>query len=205
MVRSRGVPRRQPEAGGPTLRVLTVNLLFGRADADARGPGPPGRRGRALPAGAHRRRDDAVEAGRAGRRAAARAARAQGRPARLGIYSRFPLGEGPPLAPAYAAQPTALLELPGADAVELICVHASAPALARDGAARWRAELAALPAPGELPRVVAGDFNATLDHAAFRGVLRLGYADAAQQAGKAQTPSWGPPGRTRCSPSTTCW
>jgi endonuclease/exonuclease/phosphatase family metal-dependent hydrolase len=43
--------------------------------------------------------------------------------------------------------------------------------------------------------VLAGDFNATLDHAAFRGVLRLGYADAAQQAGKALTPTWGPPGR----------
>ena len=99
------------------------------------------------------------------------------------------------MAPAYAAQPTALLDLPGADAVELICVHASAPALAPNGAARWRAELAALPAPGELPRVVAGDFNATLDHAAFRGLLRLGYADAAQQAGEALTPTWGPTGK----------
>jgi endonuclease/exonuclease/phosphatase family metal-dependent hydrolase len=43
--------------------------------------------------------------------------------------------------------------------------------------------------------VVAGDFNATLDHAAFRDVLRLGYADAARQAGRALVPTWGLPGR----------
>ena len=47
--------------------------------------------------------------------------------------------------------------------------------------------------PGSwLPRMLAGDFNATLDLAAFRDVLRLGYADAARQAGKALTPTWGP-------------
>ena len=52
-----------------------------------------------------------------------------------------------------------------------------------------------LPPPGERPRVLAGDFNATLDHAVFRDVLRLGYADAALQVGNALTPPWGPPGR----------
>jgi endonuclease/exonuclease/phosphatase family metal-dependent hydrolase len=43
--------------------------------------------------------------------------------------------------------------------------------------------------------VVAGDFNATQDHVVFRDVLRLGYADAAVQAGSALSPTWGPPGR----------
>jgi endonuclease/exonuclease/phosphatase family metal-dependent hydrolase len=43
--------------------------------------------------------------------------------------------------------------------------------------------------------VLAGDFNATLDHALFRSVLRLGYADAALQAGNALAPTWGPAGR----------
>jgi endonuclease/exonuclease/phosphatase family metal-dependent hydrolase len=43
--------------------------------------------------------------------------------------------------------------------------------------------------------VLAGDFNATLDHAAFRDVLRLGYADAGLQTGNALTPTWGPPGK----------
>jgi endonuclease/exonuclease/phosphatase family metal-dependent hydrolase len=43
--------------------------------------------------------------------------------------------------------------------------------------------------------VLAGDFNATLDHAPFRQLLRLGYADAALQAGNALAPTWGPLGR----------
>ena len=111
-----------------------------------------------------------------------------------GIYSRFPLSEGPAVAPVYMAQPTALLKLPGGDAVELVCVHPVTPSLGRGGATQWRADLGVLPPPGELPRVLAGDFNATLDHAVFRDVLRLGYADAGLQAGKALTPTWGPPG-----------
>jgi endonuclease/exonuclease/phosphatase family metal-dependent hydrolase len=93
------------------------------------------------------------------------------------------------------AQPTALLELPNGDTVELVCVHPVTPNLGRGGAGQWRTELAVLPPPGELPRVLAGDFNATLDHAVFRDLLRLGYADAGLQAGKALTPTWGPPGR----------
>jgi endonuclease/exonuclease/phosphatase (EEP) superfamily protein YafD len=40
--------------------------------------------------------------------------------------------------------------------------------------------------------VLAGDFNATLDHAALRGVLRSGYADAAQQDGRGLTWTWRP-------------
>lgn len=52
-----------------------------------------------------------------------------------------------------------------------------------------------LPPPGKLPRIVAGDFNATHDHAVFRRVLRLGYADAALEAGDALTPTWGPAGK----------
>jgi endonuclease/exonuclease/phosphatase family metal-dependent hydrolase len=44
--------------------------------------------------------------------------------------------------------------------------------------------------------VLAGDFNATFDHAAFRGVLDHGYTDAAEQTGRGLTPTWagwGPP------------
>jgi endonuclease/exonuclease/phosphatase family metal-dependent hydrolase len=113
-----------------------------------------------------------------------------------GIYARFPLAEGPAMQPSLMAQPTALLELPDGEEVELVCVHPCAPGVRRwGGPTRWRAELGALPPPGKLPRVLAGDFNATLDHAAFRDVLRLGYADAAQQTGNALTPTWGLPGK----------
>jgi endonuclease/exonuclease/phosphatase family metal-dependent hydrolase len=114
-----------------------------------------------------------------------------------GIYARFPLSEGgPAMQPSGMAQPTALLELPDGETAELVCVHPCPPRVRRWGRpTRWRAELGALPPPGPLPRVLAGDFNATLDHAAFRGVLGLGYADAAQQTGNALAPTWGLLGR----------
>ena len=41
-------------------------------------------------------------------------------------------------------------------------------------------------------RVLAGDFNATLDHAALRAVVRRGYADAAWRAGRALAWTWRP-------------
>ncbi|MEW9548209.1 endonuclease/exonuclease/phosphatase family protein [Nonomuraea sp. NPDC050783] len=39
-------------------------------------------------------------------------------------------------------------------------------------------------------RVLAGDFNASLDHRAFRALLERGYVDAAAQAGKGLVPTW---------------
>jgi len=195
-VRPRGIPRPQPTASGPVLRVLTVNLFHGRGDAEAVVA-------RVLEADAdvlflQELTADAVprlkQAGLADLMPHTRLEPRRGSGG-SGIYSRFPLSAGPRVAPVRAAQPTALLELPGGEAVELVCVHPSAPALRRDGAVRWRAELAVLPPPAGLPRVLAGDFNATIDHAAFRDVLRLGYADAARQAGKALTPTWGLPGK----------
>jgi endonuclease/exonuclease/phosphatase family metal-dependent hydrolase len=38
--------------------------------------------------------------------------------------------------------------------------------------------------------VLAGDFNATLDHAELRRLLDRGYRDAAEQAGVALRPTW---------------
>jgi endonuclease/exonuclease/phosphatase (EEP) superfamily protein YafD len=192
-VRPRGIPRPQPTASGPVLRVLTVNMFHGQGDA-----GTVVARARQVEADVLFLQEltaDAVtrlkQAGLTDLMPHTRLELRKGSGG-SGIYSRFPLSEGPRVVPVRAAHPTALLELPSGEAVELICVHTSAPALRRDGADRWRAELAALPHPGRLPRVLAGDFNATLDLAAFRDVLRLGYADAARQAGKALTPTWGP-------------
>ena len=197
LVRSRGVPRRQPEAGGPTLRVLTTNLLVGRADSEA--VVARVRQGdldvlfvQELTIGAETR---LKQAGLEDLLPYAQIEHKDGGPRGSGIYARFPLSEGPPLPSTFAAQPTALLELPDGEQVERICVHPRAPAMRRGGSANWRAELAVLPAPGKLPRVVAGDFNATPDHAAFRDVLRLGYADAAIQTGTGLIRTWGRPGR----------
>jgi len=199
----RGIRHPQPAARGPVVRLLSANVFFGRADADAIVA-------RVRESGAdvlflQELTEDAVSrlklAGldelmphnqlelRGGGPHASDGS---------GIYARFPLSDGPAVVPISKAQPSALLELPGGGALELICIHPCAPGLRRwGGAARWREELGLLPAAASRPRVLAGDFNATLDHAAFRDVLRLGYADAALQAGKALTPTWGLPGKTR--------
>ena len=121
------------------LRVLTVNLFHGRGDAEAVVA-------RVLEAGAdvlflQELTADAVtglkQAGLADLMPHTRLEPRRGSGG-SGIYSRFPLSEGPRVAPVRAAQPTALLELPGGEAVELICVHPSAPALT----AGWRRPVA---------------------------------------------------------------
>jgi len=189
----RATRRRQPKANGPVLRVLTVNVLCGRADAEAvvalvRRTGADVLFLQELTGGAMTRLnraglDDLMPH---------RTTELRGSSLGSGIYSRFPLKEGRPLEPAHAAQPTAVLKLPGGEAVELGCVHPRAPLPPSPRAVdRWRQELAVLPPPADLPRVMAGDFNATLDHAPFRRLLRLGYADAAREVGNALTPTWG--------------
>ena len=196
VVRSRRIQRPQPGATGPMLRVLSMNMYFGRADAEVvvarvRQVGADVLFLQELTADAVTRLkqaglDDLMAYTQIDLRSGSRGS---------GIYSRFPLSEGPSVAPVHMAQPTALLELPNGQHVELICVHPVTPRPLRAGATQWREEIGVLPPPGDLPRIVAGDFNATVDHAVFRDVLRLGYADAGVQTGNALTPTWGPPER----------
>ena len=196
MVRSRRLPRPDAGAGGPTLRVLTSNMYFGRADAEVLVD-----RVRQLDvhvlfvqelteAAVTRLKqaglDDLLPCALLELRGGSRGS---------GIYSRFPLSDGPAVGLVHMAQPTARLDLPDGYAAELICAHPVPPNMGRAGAVRWREGLAVLPGPGRLPTVLAGDFNATLDHAEFRRLLRRGYLDAARQTGTALTPTWGPPGR----------
>jgi endonuclease/exonuclease/phosphatase (EEP) superfamily protein YafD len=198
-VQPRAAARPQPAARGPKLRVLSFNAYFGLADAEVltdlvRQLDADVLLVQELTEDAVSRLklaglDDLLPYTQLELRGGSRGS---------GIYSRFPLREGPPVTPTLMAQPSALAELPGGGAVELVCVHPCSPGLRRfGGTAQWRRELGLLPPPGELPRVLAGDFNATLDHADFRKLLRLGYADAGRQAGKALTPTWGLPGKNR--------
>ncbi len=195
----RAVPCRQPPAAGPVLRVLTANLLFGRAVADA------------VVELVCRTHADVLFVQELTGDAAARLARAGlgdllphqvtqpvPRGTRGSIYARYPLRGGPPAAPPSAARCTARLDLPSGQFVQLACIHAvpPRPPWSPGATARWRSQLSALPAPSDSPRILAGDFNATLDHAQFRRLLRRGYVDAASQAGHGLSLTWGPqPGR----------
>jgi endonuclease/exonuclease/phosphatase family metal-dependent hydrolase len=196
VVAPRAIPRRQPPADGPVLRVLTVNLLAGRAA------------GGQLVELVRSTSADVLFAQELTEDAASRLKQAGlgdllpheetdiiGYSYRgSGIYARYPLRPGLTIGSTFASQPTARLDLPWGRSVQLVCVHPHPPVPPWHGPAapRWRGELAALPPPGDLPVILAGDYNATLDHAQFRGLLRLGHVDAASQVGNGLVPTWGP-------------
>jgi len=206
VVAPRAIRSRQPAAAGPVLRLMTANLLAGRATAEA------------LVDLASRKQADVVFVQELTDGGADRLKRAGltdllphtirpvTAPGRLGtgIYSRnlvsaeLPASDLNPVppgsAPLSAARCIVQLDLPSGQSVRLACIHAQPPKPPWSPAAtaRWRDQLSALTAPGEGPVILAGDFNATLDHASFRRLLDLGYADAASQAGRGLVMTWGP-------------
>ncbi|MFJ8073624.1 endonuclease/exonuclease/phosphatase family protein [Streptomyces sp. NPDC096176] len=107
------------------------------------------------------------------------------------ILSKHPLRAAPGV-DGTLAMPGAVAEISGR-AVELQLAHPLPPV---PGAVEdWRRELGLLRAyaagTNGRPTVVAGDFNAGQDHAAFRRVLEAGrLRDSATLAGAARTPSW---------------
>jgi endonuclease/exonuclease/phosphatase (EEP) superfamily protein YafD len=113
-----------------------------------------------------------------------------------GLYSRLPLQRLPPPPGTRFGIAAARVGLPRAAPLEALSVHVPAPTSpGRTG--HWRHDMRALPgarSPGPV-RVLAGDFNATLDHAELRRVMDRGYRDAAERAGVALRPTW-PAGRT---------
>ena len=78
---------------------------------------------------------------------------------------------------------------PDFGAFEVVAVHPPPPTPSQLG--RWAPDLRALPRAGEPPpRVLAGDFNATLDHEELRNVLASGYRDAAASVGAGLKGTW---------------
>jgi endonuclease/exonuclease/phosphatase (EEP) superfamily protein YafD len=104
-----------------------------------------------------------------------------------GLWARWPLAPLPPVPGMTDAAPRARAEpVPGRPVV-LTAVHPLTPM--RRGAHPWQRDLTRLLplAETEEPQVVAGDFNATRDHQAFRDLLAAGFADCADVA---QHRSW---------------
>lgn len=107
------------------------------------------------------------------------------------IYSRLPIRDDGVRRHAsgfYQARGT--LSVPGIGDVRIESAHPCAPT----GAARsrcWTDDLADQPSAADgTPQILLGDFNATLDHAALRKLLAGGYTDAAASVGKGLTPTW---------------
>jgi len=188
--RAFGGPTEAQGAAGPTLRLLAANTKLGKADPDA------------LVALVRERDVDVLsveeltshlagELDAAGldellpHRELATGSGAQG----SGLYSRFELAHASATAPdrgfpLITAEP----EIPGAVAVATSSVHTTPPTVATDA---WARDLENLPSTGAgEPRVLLGDFNATLDQSEFRDLVGRGYADAADALGDGLTPTW---------------
>ncbi|WP_326687208.1 MULTISPECIES: endonuclease/exonuclease/phosphatase family protein [unclassified Streptomyces] len=110
------------------------------------------------------------------------------------LLSVYPLRDRSKV-PARLDMPSAVADV-GSERVRLQVAHPMPPNPGET--ASWRVELDRLrswsQARGALPTVIAGDFNASQDHAAFRAVLKTGLHDAARMLGNSRTPTW--PART---------
>ncbi|GGK18474.1 endonuclease [Pilimelia terevasa] len=192
------LPRALPADAGPAgfrLRVVSANMLLGGASvADLA----------ALVAD----RDADVVALQEFTDATREAVRAAGLDARLpyqvlhplrstlgsALYSRYPLRDtGVRVNQGGFTQAYGVLVPPGGPAVAVESVHPLAPA-GLDALGPWRADLLAQPAatPAGPLRILAGDFNATLDHQLLRRLLDTGYRDAAATRGAGLRGTWGP-------------
>ena len=187
----RALPDQMPPAAGEPLKVLSFNAHLGRADADR------------IVAEVREHRVDALSIQELTPELLARLD-AAGLFAELpnrvlhpgpagegtGIVSRHPLRELTGMPKTVLAQPSALVELPGRD-VELTAVHAFWP-MGEQGIGTWERDLRALPGPSrtDRARVLAGDFNATLDLTRMREFIGRGYTDAAAATGNGLLPTW---------------
>jgi endonuclease/exonuclease/phosphatase (EEP) superfamily protein YafD len=84
----------------------------------------------------------------------------------------------------------------GLGALRFVAFHAAGPTPGDVGS--WKYDLERLPqwCTGDTPAVVAGDFNATLDHSVLRAAM-AGCSDAAAQRGAGLVPTWSPTPATR--------
>lgn len=184
-----GLPSGRPLA---SFRVLTSNVEFGQATD-------------ALVAAVRRERPDLVFVQECEYTCDARLKEALGtdyphRAAQVAagsagsvILSRFPLAPTDGV-PGTMAMPGAVADVRG-HAVRLQLARPMPPLPGHVDL--WRRELGELrdfaaedAADRGAPLVVAGDFNASQDHAAFRRILDTGLRDAARLTGRDRTPSW---------------
>jgi endonuclease/exonuclease/phosphatase (EEP) superfamily protein YafD len=188
----------QPAADGSRLRIMVINLFAGRADVAT------------VVRLAREQRIDVLVMPELTVRADAEFTES-GIPEQLpnrvydqdntgsgtAVFSRFPLTQIALMEETTLAQPSMVVDVPDNGDVELTAVHVQ-PGVRTGSAGVWRSELAELPRPAEQVRILAGDFNASFVHAAFRALLDRGYADAAEATGDGLEPTWskwplGPP------------
>jgi endonuclease/exonuclease/phosphatase family metal-dependent hydrolase len=110
------------------------------------------------------------------------------------VYSRFPVtAAGAHRNGGGFQQAYGTIQPPGAGPLLIESAHPLAPfnPLALND---WRSDLSDEPRadPTSTPRILMGDFNSTLDHAALRRLISHGYRDAADADGAGLIGTWGP-------------
>lgn len=186
----RALPDGASAARGATLRVLAANLLVGRADTAELMALVTSLRPDVLTlqefTPAAKERLEAAEVRELLPYAVARPAEGVGGSA---VYGRHPLTAGELIEIGGFGQATAVLAHPGGARVEIVSVHPCAPKrIGRQPC--WLGGLERLPRGGGRLRVLAGDFNATLDHLPVRDLLAAGYRDAADALGRGLSATW---------------
>jgi endonuclease/exonuclease/phosphatase (EEP) superfamily protein YafD len=193
----RAVGRPDPPAAGPHLRVLTSNLLFGAA-----APEELLELVRAKSVDVLALQEYTAQADKALRAAGLdlllphRVTEPLEVPGGSALYSRFPLeATGYRWLPPSSGQCYATVRVPEVGELMVESVHPSAPSAVRV-LKDWRFGLHEQPSAGAGPlRLLLGDFNATLDHAPLRDLLRRGYRDAAAVLGAGLAATWPYDGR----------
>lgn len=110
------------------------------------------------------------------------------------IFSRHPLRapDVPPLPPVRYGSALATVRTPSGDvAVAVVHPVAPVPGLGRAWHREWTAlgDWAAA-VPTDVPIVLAGDFNATMDHPVLRRLGDAGVVDTHREAGHGRRPTW---------------
>jgi len=119
-----------------------------------------------------------------------------------GLYSRLPLPRLTKQTHFFFRMPRASIVLPDRRRLRVVAVHPFPPISGHVGA--WQAAMESLPGTGAgTPWVLAGDFNATLDHAELRDVLDRGYRDAADVTGEGLEPTFPTMGHRLLPPTIT--
>ncbi|MFF0542161.1 endonuclease/exonuclease/phosphatase family protein [Nocardia thailandica] len=115
-----------------------------------------------------------------------------------GIYSRYPLRDTVKYDGFIMSNVSAIMEHPQRGPVSVYAFHPIPPNL---NFPAWKSEMARVDeilGAATAPALVGADFNATRDHAAYRGLLDGPFAAAAEQTGDGMLPTfpadrrWGP-------------
>lgn len=188
VVLPRTLPGRKGEIG-PRLRVLTVNVTFGSVPVDEVVDLVRERRVDVLSVQELTPEFDArLRRAGIGKLLPHDVVRPEDGATGTGIYARLELREGEHPTGGPFAQTTARLawHYP----VEIVSVHPPPP-VSEQHVESWHETFAGLMPRDRRPRILAGDFNATLDHHAMRKLMEEAeLTDAAETTGDGLTATW---------------